>query len=166
VTRAVCHLDVIGPGPVIGSTVEGEAPTDREARVHTFTDCYFGAEEFLAVTPFVLALIEFEGSDEGLDDLIAETENGLLINSFWYIRFVDPNHLLLTGLTRDGIFKIENGVVKEPVKNLRFNESPLVSMGNIREIGKPERRRAWFTTALVPPMIVDNFTFSVGTDAV
>jgi predicted Zn-dependent protease len=120
-----------------------------------------------AVKPVAFpSLIEFSGSDQTLDDLVRNTEKALLINSFWYIRFVDPNDLLLTGLTRDGAFLVENGEIVKPIKNLRFNESPLVSLGNIRKTGLPERRQAWYTTTLIPPMVIDNFTFSARTDAI
>ncbi len=111
-------------------------------------------------------LLEFDGSDKSLDDLVAGTENGLLINSFWYIRFVDNTTLLLTGLTRDGAFKIEDGKIAYPVKNLRFNESPLLSMANVSEIGRPERQKSWGNTVLIPPMKIENFTFSSDTDAI
>ncbi len=112
------------------------------------------------------SLIEFSGTEKTQEDLIKNTERGLLINSLWYIRMVDSNDLLLTGLTRDGVFLIEDGEVVCPVKNLRFNESPLISLGNIQEIGRTERRQAWFTTVLMPTLKIADFTFSVQTDAV
>jgi predicted Zn-dependent protease len=111
-------------------------------------------------------LIEFEGSGQSLDQIIGKTQKGLLINSFWYIRFVDPTNLLLTGLTRDGVFLIEDGKLAGPVKNLRFNESPLVSLGSIEETGICERRDTWGSSLLIPPMKIANFTFSVETDAI
>ena len=119
------------------------------------------------IEPFAFPnLLEFKGSQSSLDDLIKGTQRGLLVNSFWYIRFVDPNHLLLTGLTRDGVFMIEDGKVTKPVKNLRFNESPLVSLCNVDALGIPERRKAYYSTALIPSMRINNFSFSSVTEAI
>ncbi|MBN1356831.1 TldD/PmbA family protein [bacterium] len=111
-------------------------------------------------------LYEFSGSGKTVEELIRSTRRGLYINSFWYIRFVDANHLLLTGLTRDGVFLVEDGAITHPVKNLRFNESPLVSLGNVRDTGIPERRQGWLSTVLIPPMVIDAFTFSAQTEAI
>ncbi len=97
------------------------------------------------------------GSDHSLDELIGVVDNGLLITRFWYIRFVDPMQLLLTGMTRDGVYRIEGGRVTHAVKNLRFNESPLVVLRNIRQLGVPQRVEG---SMLVPPAVVDGFTFS------
>ncbi|MGQ9880874.1 MAG: TldD/PmbA family protein [Armatimonadota bacterium] len=98
-----------------------------------------------------------QGGSHSLDDLIAQVEDGLLITRFWYIRFVDPMQLLLTGMTRDGVYRIRNGRVTHAVRNLRFNESPLVTLKNVRLLGKPERVRG---NMLAPPVVVDGFTFS------
>ena len=72
-----------------------------------------------------------EGGDQSLADLIKGTEKGILVTRLWYIRAVDPQTLLYTGLTRDGTFYIENGVIKFPVKNFRFNESPIIMLNNL-----------------------------------
>ena len=73
------------------------------------------------------------------EELIKSTKRGILVTRFWYIRSVDPQTLLYTGLTRDGTFYIENGEIKYPVKNFRFNESPIVMLNNIESLGKPVR---------------------------
>ncbi|HWN67569.1 MAG TPA: TldD/PmbA family protein, partial [Haliangium sp.] len=65
------------------------------------------------------------GGKSSVDDLVASTKRGLLVTSMWYIRFVDPRSLLFTGLTRDGVFWIENGKIQYPVQNFRWNESPI-----------------------------------------
>lgn len=98
-----------------------------------------------------------QGANHSLDDLVAQVEDGLLITRFWYIRFVDPMQLLLTGMTRDGVYRIQGGKVTHAVKNLRFNESPLVVLQNVRLLGIPQRVESGM---LVPPVVVDNFTFS------
>lgn len=98
-----------------------------------------------------------QGGSHSLEDLIAQVEDGLLITRFWYIRFVDPMQLLLTGMTRDGVYRIQNGRVTHAVKNLRFNESPLVVLKNVRLLGEPQRVEG---NMLVPPVVVDGFTFT------
>ena len=77
------------------------------------------------------------GGGKSLEELIASTKKGVLVTRTWYIRMVDPQSLLLTGLTRDGTFYIENGKIKYPIKNFRFNESPVTMLNNVDELGKP-----------------------------
>jgi len=98
-----------------------------------------------------------QGGQHSLEELIAQVEDGLLITRFWYIRYVDPMQLLLTGMTRDGVYRIQDGQVSHAVKNLRFNESPLVVLQNVRLLGIPQRVEGSF---LVPSAVVDGFTFS------
>lgn len=109
-----------------------------------------------------------EGSNQSLEDLIKSTEKGILVTRLWYIRSVDPQTVLLTGLTRDGTFYIENGEIKFPVKNFRFNESPIIMLNNLEALGKPERTISgeWGLTAMIPPMKIRDFTFSSLSDAV
>lgn len=102
------------------------------------------------------------GGDASLEELIRDTARGVLLTRTWYIRFVDPQTLLLTGLTRDGTFYVENGQIKYAVKNFRFNESPVIMLNNVDALGKPVRVRG----CLVPPMRVRDFTFSSLSDAV
>lgn len=106
--------------------------------------------------------IIMEGGNESLADLIRSTERGVLVTRFWYIRSVDPQTLLVTGLTRDGTFFIENGQIKFPVKNFRFNESPIVMLNNIEAMGRPERVNG----SMIPPMKIRDFTFTSLSDAV
>src|SRR5882757_4223148 len=109
-----------------------------------------------------------EGGDASLEELIKSTEKGILVSRLWYIRMVDPQTLLLTGLTRDGTFYIENGEVKFPIKNFRFNESPVIMLNNVETLGKPERSISVesYRSYLVPPMKVRDFTFTSLSDAV
>jgi predicted Zn-dependent protease len=108
------------------------------------------------------------GGTASLDDLIKSTEKGILVTRLWYIRSVDPQTLLYTGLTRDGTFYIENGQIKFPVKNFRFNESPIIMLNNLEALGIPERTISGesSSTALIPPMKIRDFTFSSLSDAV
>jgi predicted Zn-dependent protease len=107
-----------------------------------------------------------EGGPASLDDMIKDTKNGILVTRFWYIRMVDPQTLLRTGLTRDGTFYIENGKIKHPIKNFRFNESPVIALNNLETLGKQVRVSTFGTNALIPYMKIRDFTFTSLSDAV
>jgi predicted Zn-dependent protease len=108
------------------------------------------------------------GTSKSTQELIANTKKGVLVTRTWYIRMVDPQSVLLTGLTRDGTFYIENGKVKHPIKNFRFNESPVTMLNNIEEIGKPVVIAGDESqySLLIPPMKVRDFNFTSLSDAV
>ena len=103
-----------------------------------------------------------EGGDQSLEDMIKDTRRGVLVTRLWYIRQLDPQTLLYTGLTRDGTFYIENGEIKYPIKNFRFNDSPIVMLNNIEALGKPVR----INGSMIPVMKIRDFTFSSLSDAV
>lgn len=103
-----------------------------------------------------------EGGEASIEDLIKSTRRGILVTRTWYIRTVDPQTLLYTGLTRDGTFFIEDGKIAYPVKNFRFNESPVIMLNNLEALGKPLR----INGNLIPPMKIRDFTFSSLSDAV
>lgn len=109
-----------------------------------------------------------EGGTKSIEELIKGTKKGILVTRLWYIRPVDPQTLLLTGLTRDGTFYIENGEIKFPIKNFRFNESPVIMLNNLEELGKVERTVSVESNVnyLIPPMKIRDFTFSSLSDAV
>jgi predicted Zn-dependent protease len=109
-----------------------------------------------------------EGGTASLEDLIKSTEKGILVTKLWYIRPVDPQTLLLTGLTRDGTFYIENGQIKYPIKNFRFNESPIIMLNNLEALGKSERVVSTESDAnyMIPPMKIRDFTFTSLSDAI
>jgi predicted Zn-dependent protease len=121
----------------------------------------------LPVTPMVDNLI-LEGPQPAgptLDDMIAATGHGLLVNSLWYIREVDPQTLLLTGLTRDGVYLVENGEVTGAVNNFRFNESPVGVLGRLAEVGRtgaalPRELADYFTRVAMPAARVEGFNMS------
>jgi predicted Zn-dependent protease len=108
------------------------------------------------------------GGSKSLEELIASTKKGVIVTRTWYIRMVDPQSLLLTGLTRDGTFYVENGKIKHPIKNFRFNESPVSMLNNLDELGKPQiiggDEVAY--TMLIPPMKIRDFNFTSLSDAV
>jgi predicted Zn-dependent protease len=99
------------------------------------------------------------------DEMVAATERGLLLTTLWYIREVDPQTLLLTGLTRDGVFLVEGGEVTGAVNNFRFNESPVDLLGRAAQAGRTERTlprewNDWFTRTAMPMLRVPDFNMS------
>ncbi|WP_421943007.1 TldD/PmbA family protein [Pedobacter sp.] len=122
---------------------------------------YWAAQKNVQPVPFSRSIV-MEGGTQSLQDLIKSTEKGILVTRFWYIRSVDPQTLLLTGLTRDGTFYIENGEIKFPIKNFRFNESPVIMLNNVEALGKPVRTGS----GLIPPMKIRDFTFTSLSDAI
>ncbi|HEX4698765.1 MAG TPA: metallopeptidase TldD-related protein [Actinomycetes bacterium] len=110
-------------------------------------------------------LMSSADSTRGLDDMIAATDRGLLLTCLWYIREVDPQTLLLTGLTRDGVYLVEGGEVVAEVNNFRFNESPVDLLGRLSEVGLTERTLArefgdYFTRTAMPTWRVPDFNMS------
>jgi predicted Zn-dependent protease len=120
----------------------------------------------LPVTPAVgNLLMEVPGATGTLDDMVAGTRRGLLLTCLWYIREVDPQSLLLTGLTRDGVYLVENGEVVGEVNNFRFNESPVGLLSRVTEAGGTRRglSREWsdyFTRTAMPPLRIPDFNMS------
>ncbi|MDN5727742.1 MAG: metallopeptidase TldD-related protein, partial [Propionibacteriales bacterium] len=115
-------------------------------------------------------LIMDTGSGTTLDEMIAGTERGLLLTCLWYIREVDPQTLLLTGLTRDGVYLIEGGEVTGSVNNFRFNESPIDLLGraseaSASEIVLPREWNDWYTRTAMPSLRVGDFNMSTVSQA-
>ena len=111
------------------------------------------------------------GGNTSQADMIKSTERGILVTRFWYIRPTDPRTISFTGLTRDGTFLIENGKVTHPVKNFRFNESPIFFLNNLEAMGPAMRVNASEnlgagSVTYMPPLKVRDFTFSSLSDAV
>jgi len=99
------------------------------------------------------------------EEMVSATERGLLLTTLWYIREVDPQTLLLTGLTRDGVFLVENGEVTGAVNNFRFNESPVDLLARTVQASRTERTlprewNDWFTRAAMPMLRVPDFNMS------
>ncbi len=128
---------------------------------------YWAQQKGVDPIPFPDGMV-MEGGTKSLDDLIKGTKKGVLVTRLWYIRDVDPQSLLLTGLTRDGTFYIENGKIAYPIKNFRFNESPIIMLNNLEELGKTERTVSVESeqSYMLPPLKVRDFTFSSLSDAV
>ncbi len=107
--------------------------------------------------------VKFVGGTKTTAELIAGTKRGILVTHFFYIRPLDPRTVMLTGLTRDGTFLIENGKVTQPLKNFRWNESPLFLLSKIEEIGRAEPVGAG---RVMPSLKATDFNFSSLSDAV
>jgi predicted Zn-dependent protease len=119
------------------------------------------------VTPTIDNLVlEVDGARASLDDLVTQTERGLLLTCLWYIRVVDPQTLLLTGLTRDGAYLVENGEITAAVNNFRFNESPVDLLRRFSHASatEPAFSREWgedyFSRTAMPALRVPDFNMS------
>jgi predicted Zn-dependent protease len=123
-----------------------------------------------ATPPADNLLLEAAGGGPTLAEMVRSTRRGLLLTCLWYIREVDPERLLLTGLTRDGVYLVEDGEVKGAVNNFRWNESPVELLGRITEVGasEPTLCREWndfFNRTLMPPVRVPDFNMSTVSQA-
>jgi predicted Zn-dependent protease len=107
--------------------------------------------------------LKMVGGNKSLDELIAGTQRGILITHFFYIRSLDQRTVMLTGLTRDGTFLIENGKISRSLKNFRWNESPLFMLGKIEEIGRAEPTASG---QVMPSIRAKDFNFTSLSDAV
>ena len=153
---------------VPGDAFDGDGlPTRRMSWVekgavkNLYYSRFWAEKNKVAPTPFPSGFI-MTGGTQSTAELIKGTQKGILVTRLWYIREVDPQTLLYTGLTRDGTFYIENGAIKFPIKNLRFNESPIIMLNNIEAIGRPVR----LAGCLVPPLKIRDFTFTSLSDAI
>ena len=103
------------------------------------------------------------GGSRSLDEIIADTPRGVLVTRLWYIRFLDQRTVMVTGLTRDGTFLIENGRITRSLKNFRWNDSPLLLLNRIDEIGRPQQTGS---SEMMPSLRVRDFRFTSISDAV
>jgi len=123
------------------------------------------AREFGAPVAVPASNLAMTGGSASLADMVASTERGLLLTTLWYIREVDPTTLLLTGLTRDGVYLVENGQVSGAVNNFRFNESPLdllrrATEAGVSEVTLPREWGEWFNRAAMPSLRIPDFHMS------
>jgi predicted Zn-dependent protease len=134
---------------------------------NVFYDRYWASQKNVESVPFPGNAI-MDGGKASIEDMIKDTKKGILVTRFWYIRVVDPQTLLYTGLTRDGTFFIENGKIKHPIKNFRFNESPVIMLNNLETLGKQVRVSAGGggVNFFLPYMKIRDFTFTSLSDAV
>lgn len=106
------------------------------------------------------------GRAASLQDLVKGVQKGLLVTRFWYIRWVDPQSMLLTGLTRDGLFAIERGEIAYPVRNFRFNESPAKVFANVAGLTRDTFRSKGGVALRVPGLVANDFFMASPSDAV
>jgi predicted Zn-dependent protease len=126
---------------------------------------YWAQQRKLQPTPGpVNFIMESAAPPVSIDDMIKATPRGLLISRFWYVRLVDPRTIVLTGLTRDGLWWIDKGRISHPVRNLRFNQSVLAMLApwNVAAIGAPQR----LSPFMVPALKLGSFTFTSISDAI
>jgi predicted Zn-dependent protease len=129
---------------------------------------YWAAQKGVEPVPMATNFL-MRGGDASVEDLIRSVERGVLVTSLWYIRDVDPRTLLLTGLTRDGVFWIEGGKVVRPVQNFRWNDSPISVLRNVEAMSRPQRaapRGRPVNHIHVPALKLKEFNFASVSDAV
>jgi predicted Zn-dependent protease len=112
--------------------------------------------------------IKLAGGSSTLEDMIKSTERGVLVTRLWYLRPVDPRTALFTGLTRDGTYLIEHGAVTHPVKNFRFNDSPIFLLNNVEAMSAPVRLAGTEAggDVAMPAVKAHDFNFTSLSDAV
>jgi len=128
-----------------------------------FTPRFWAEKVGAAPVPYINNLI-VAGAGASMGEMIARTKKGLLVTCFWYIRTVDPQSALQTGLTRDGVFLVENGDVKGAVNNFRWNMSPIAALAQATEIGRTgmalPREHDEFLRAKAPALRIERFNMS------
>nr|WP_090341540.1 TldD/PmbA family protein [Mycolicibacterium malmesburyense]CRL71541.1 putative Zn-dependent protease-like protein [Mycolicibacterium malmesburyense] len=137
----------------------------RDGAINSLAYSRAAAAEFDATPAVPADNLLMTGGESDLADMIAGTERGLLLSTLWYIRAVDPTVLLLTGLTRDGVYLIEDGEVTAAVNNFRFNESPLdllrrTTEAGVTEFTLPREWGDWATRAAMPTLRIPDFHMS------
>lgn len=171
--RVNIYADPADPDvPVLGWDAEG-LPRDRvvfvaDGKVRDMRYSRYWAQQQEVAPTAMPGNLVVTGGEKSTAELVASTQRGILVSRTWYIRMVDPQTMLVTGLTRDGTFYIENGEIKYPIKNFRFNESPVIMLNNVEELGRPIRVSAGWggTILMMPPMKLRDFTFTSLSDAV
>ncbi|WP_375487466.1 metallopeptidase TldD-related protein [uncultured Mycobacterium sp.] len=137
----------------------------RDGAINALAYPRAAAAEFDAPVAVAADNLLMTGGSADLADMIAATERGLLLTTLWYIREVDPTTLLLTGLTRDGVYLVEDGQVTAAVNNFRFNESPMSLLRRATEAGAsevtlPREWGDWATRAAMPSLRIPDFHMS------
>ncbi|MGI8547518.1 MAG: TldD/PmbA family protein [Gemmatimonadaceae bacterium] len=169
---------VSDPGDNLGASYDFDGlPTQKVIWINNGVlknlnyDRYWAQKNSVQPTAAPRSALRLSGGNSSIPEMIANTERGILVTRFWYIRPVDPRTILYTGLTRDGTFLIENGKVTHAVKNFRYNESPIFMLNNIEAMGTPVRVSASEDSSpgsaiIMPPLKVRDFTFTSLSDAV
>ena len=127
---------------------------DKGVVANVSYDRYWADKTGKTATPGFYGSLQLEGGPDSLETLIASVDRGLLITHFWYIRGVNQQTLQQTGLTRDGVFLIENGKITTPVMNFRFLESPVRLLKNTKKLGSAVRVRGLEGGMMIAPSLV------------
>lgn len=130
---------------------------------------FWASQKSVEPTPGpVNTIMESSAKPISMREMVAATKRGLLVSRFWYIRSTDPRTASLTGLTRDGVWLIENGKIQYPIKNLRFNQSliQMLAPGNVEMIGAAERVGGAENASLLPALKLKAFAFTSQSEAV
>jgi predicted Zn-dependent protease len=143
-----------GGGEELGKSVW----LDQGKQQQLITSRYWAAKQNIPSKPFPKNLI-LSGEGQSLEDLIKSTEDGILVNRFWYIRSTDAKSLAFTGMTRDGVYRIENGEVTYPVRDMRWNDSAIRVLSNVEASGKPVATGEDLCLAM-PALKVKDFQFT------
>jgi predicted Zn-dependent protease len=168
------HPVVPGSSFSAGGLPTRKADLIREGVLENLTSSrYWATQKSRQPGPFVVNLV-MDGEGTAISDMIKSTERGILLTRLWYVRPVDPQQALVTGLTRDGTFFIENGKIAFPIKNFRFNESLVRLLGEVEALGTPQRVQSsegmnygdGGLPLMLPAMKVKSFRFTSLSDAV
>lgn len=150
-----------GGGAVTGLPTRRVTWIEKGVLKNLSVDRYWAARTQRPPLPFPGSVI-LSGGSGTTEDLIAGTKRGLLVTRFWYIRAVNPQTLQLTGLTRDGVWLVEEGKIAGPVNNFRFNDSPASVLKNVEAMSAPVSTG----NMVVPAIRASDFNFSSRSDAV
>lgn len=156
--------DALAPDIAFGSGGLPQQPRrwiDKGAQREMWRSRYWAQKTGLEAAPAPRSFT-VEGGATPLDEMIRGVRRGVLVTRFWYTNMLDPRSLLLTGLTRDGNFLVENGEIVAPVRNMRFNESLAAAFSRIAAIGPSERVFSDMGRGAVgaPPLVIEDFEFS------
>ena len=151
------RVDIVQKG-VVGQPVYDTYTARKEGKASTGHALPAGQGGF---GPFALNLFLAPG-DNSLDEMLKSTERGLYITSFWYTRPMHPRDCVITGMTRDGVFMIENGALTYPVKNLRFTQSYVKALADVEMVGREARLfiEEFGGAVRVPALKIRNFNFT------
>ena len=155
-------VSVFDNGAEVGRTTWIDSGRLERLQYHRAAAARSGTEPAFGVDNLVL---ELPGASGGVEELVERTDRALLLTCLWYIREVDPQTLLLTGLTRDGVYLVEHGEVVGAANNFRFNESPVDVLGRTLEAGRCERALSrewgeWMSRTAMPALRVSDFNMS------
>jgi predicted Zn-dependent protease len=166
------HADLPGSQSAQGGIPAEKLTLVKEGVLETLNyNRFWAKEKGRQPTPGpVNTIFETSGKTMTIDEMIAGTERGILVGRFWYIRSTDPRTASSTGLTRDGVWWIENGKIAYPLRNFRFNQSTtkMLAPGNVLGVGRPERvgSSEGGGGSLLPPLWLKEFTFTSQSEAV